>query len=315
MLYNYFQFLELFHLQILNDQFMKYVITGGAGHISKPLALKLLEAGHEVTVIGRNADHLRELTDKGAKAAIGSVEDIAFLQKTFGGADAVYTMVPPNFAVSNMKEYIGQIGTNYAAVIKATGIKYVVNLSSIGAHLREGAGPINGLYIVEHAMNELDANVLHLRPAYFYYNFLSQTPMIKNMNVMGSNFGRESKFIMADPGDIAEEAAEALIRLDFKGKEVRYIASDERSVREIASILGAAIGKPDLKWTVFTDEQAVGGMIQAGLPEEIAKNYGEMGHALNTGEIESDYWQHRPQLRKRKLEDFAREFADAYNQN
>jgi hypothetical protein len=56
-------------------------------------------------------------------------------------------------------------------------------------------------------------------------------------------------------------------------------------------------------------------MIQAGLPEEIAKNYGEMGHGFNTGIIESDYWKHRPELRRRKLEDFAKEFAAAYNEN
>ena len=294
---------------------MKYVITGGAGHISKPLILKLLEAGHEVTVIGRDATHLKELTGQGAKAAIGSVEDSAFLQKIFADADAVYTMVPPNMGVSNMKGYIAQIGKKYAAAIRSNNIKYVVNLSSIGAHLSEGAGPINGLYTVENEMNQSDANILHLRPAYFYANFLSQAPLIKHMNIMGSNFGGESKFIMADPGDIAEVAAEALLNLDFKGKEIKYVASDERTVREIASVLGSAIGKPDLQWTVFTDDQAVGGMIQAGLPEEIAKNYGEMGHGFSTGEIASDYWQHRPQLSKRKLEDFAREFAEAYNQN
>jgi uncharacterized protein YbjT (DUF2867 family) len=294
---------------------MKYVITGGAGHISKPLALKLLNAGHDVTVIGRNAHHLQELTDKGAKAVIGSVEDPNFLRSAFAGADAVYTMVPPNFEVSNMKGFIAQIGRNYAAAIKANKIKYVVNLSSIGAHLSEGAGPINGLYAVEYAMNELDANILHLRPAYFYNNLLSQTTMIKNMGIMGGNFGEDGKLIMADTSDIAEAAADALLRLDFEGKQVRYIASDERTVDEIAKIIGAAIGKPDLKWVVFTDEEAVGGMMQAGLPEEIAKNYGEMGHALNTGEIASDYRQHPTELKKRKLEDFAREFAAVYQHN
>ncbi len=294
---------------------MKYVITGSAGHISKPLATKLLNAGHGVTVIGRNAEHLKALTDKGAKAAIGSVEDIDFLARTFTGADAVYTMVPPNFAVPNMKEYIGQIGKNYAVALKNSGVKYVVNLSSIGAHLPKGAGPINGLYIVEHALNELDANVLHLRPAYFYQNLLSQASMLKHMNIMGGNFGGEKKFILADPGDIAEAAAEALLGMKFKGKQIQYIASDERTFEEIAGVLGSAVGKPDLKWTIFSDDQAVGGMIQAGLPEEVAKNYGEMGHGFSTGEIESDYWQHRPELSKKKLEDFAPEFADAYQHN
>ena len=87
---------------------MKYVITGGAGHISRPLTEKLLAAGHEVTVIGRNSEHLKPLTDKGAKAAIGSVEDVNFLKETFQGADAVYTMVPPTFSATDWKSWIGQ---------------------------------------------------------------------------------------------------------------------------------------------------------------------------------------------------------------
>jgi uncharacterized protein YbjT (DUF2867 family) len=70
---------------------MKYVITGAAGNISKPLTEKLLNAGHEVTVISRSSENIRSLTEQGAKAAIGSVEDVEFLKKTFSGADAVYT--------------------------------------------------------------------------------------------------------------------------------------------------------------------------------------------------------------------------------
>jgi uncharacterized protein YbjT (DUF2867 family) len=48
---------------------MKYVITGGAGHISRPLTETLLDAGQQVTVIGRSSEHLRALTEKGAEAA------------------------------------------------------------------------------------------------------------------------------------------------------------------------------------------------------------------------------------------------------
>lgn len=77
---------------------MKYVLTGGAGHITKPAAEKLLAAGHEVTVISRNADNVKELIAKGAKLAAGSVEDAAFIETALRGADAVYLMIPPNFA-------------------------------------------------------------------------------------------------------------------------------------------------------------------------------------------------------------------------
>ena len=295
---------------------MKYVITGGAGHISKPITEALLAAGHQVRVIGRNAEHLNALSAKGAEAAIGSVEDTTFLSKAFADVDAAYTMVPPNFAASDLKGYIAQVGKNYAYAIRENKIKQVVNLSSIGAHMQEGAGPVSGLYFVEQALNAVpETNVLHLRPAYFYYNLFGQLPMIRHMNLVGSNFGGNNKLMMTDPGDIAEVAIDALLKLDFKGHEIRYIASDERTGDEIATVLGNAIGKPDLKWVVFTDEQAVGGMIQAGVPEEMAKNYGEMGHAIHSGEFGRDYWEHRPRLSKTKLEDFASQFAEAYQAN
>lgn len=297
---------------------MKYVITGGAGHISKPLAENLLAAGHHVTVIGRNAENLGELVAKGAKAAIGSVEDVNFLIKTFEGAEAVYTMAPSKFTVTDWKGFIGQIGKNYAGAIKANNIRYVVNLSSVGAHLPEGAGPVSGLYRAEEALNTLnDVNILHLRPSYFFNNLLANISLVKNAGIIGSNFGGENfKAILADTNDIADVATEELLTLKFKGHSVRYIASDERSTTEIAEVLGKSVGKAELPWVVFSNEDALNGMLQAGLSEEIAKNYAEMGNSIQSGKFTEDYWKNHPsKLGKTKLEDFAKRFAAAYNSN
>jgi uncharacterized protein YbjT (DUF2867 family) len=294
---------------------MNYVITGSAGHISKPLAEKLLSQKHEVTVISRNAANISELVAKGAKAAIGSVEDVGFLTKTFSGANAVYTMVPPNMAVTNWKEFIGQIGKNYAQAIKASGVKFAVNLSSVGADLPEGCGPVSGLHKAEVALNELhDVNIKHLRPAFFYTNLLSNVDMIKNIGIMGANLGGSSlKIVLAAPEDIAEIASQELMQLNFGGHGIRYIASDERTSDEIAKVFGNAIGKPDLKWVVFSDADAIKGMIGAGLPEEIAKNFAEMNHCMQSGKMAAHYWKNRPAtLSKTKLEDFAKQFALAY---
>lgn len=295
---------------------MKYVITGGAGNISKPLALKLLAAGHDVTVIGRNAANLSELTNAGAKVAIGSLDDVDFITKTFTGADAVYTMVPPaHLIASDWKGHIGNIGKNYATALKLSGVKYVVNLSSVGAHLSEGAGPVSGLYRVEKELNTLeDVHIKHLRPAYFYNNLLANIGMIKGMGIIGGNFSAtEGKFVIVAPSDIADVAAEELLHLSFIGKSIRYIASDEVSTDQIAATLGQAIGKSDLKWVTFTDEQALGGMLQAGLTEEMAKNYTEMNHSMNTGAMAEDYFKNRPvQLGKVKLDAFAKVFASVY---
>ena len=297
---------------------MKYVITGAAGNISKPLAEKLLKAGHDVTVIGRNAEKLKSLTDQGAKAAIGSVADVEFLKKAFAGAEAVYTMIPPKYDAPDMKAYIASIGINYAEALKANSINYVVNLSSVGAHLPDGCGPVSGLYRVEQALNELkNTNIKHLRAVWFYSNLFANIGMIKHMNILGGNFGGEDfKLLMADANDIAEVAFEELFNLNFTGHTVRYVGSDERSTTDIAKIVGMAIGKPELPWVVFPDEQAFDGMKQAGVPDNAAKNYTEMGHAMHDGSMFEDYWKHHPaKLGKTKLEDFAKTFAAVYNSN
>ena len=297
---------------------MRYVITGSLGNISLPVTKALLNAGHEVTVITSKQGNAKAIELLGAKVAVGSVEDVNFLTKTFSGANAVYTMVPPNFGATEWKKWIGSIGKNYADAIKANGVKYVVNLSSVGAHRENGTGPVSGLYLAEEALNGLtDVNIKHLRPAYFYQNLLSNIDLIKHAGIIGSNFNvADNKFGIVDPADIAIVAIELLLQLNFTGHSAQYVASEDVSTSAIANEIGKAIGKPGLTWVPFTNEQAYDGMKQAGLPEEITKNYVEMGDAINKGIMYEDYWKHHPTtLGKTKLKDFAKVFAAAYNVN
>ncbi len=293
---------------------MKYVLSGSLGNITKPVAEKLISAGHDVTVISTKSDKTGQIESLGAKAAIGSVEDVEFLTKTFTGSDAVYTMVPPHFGATNWKKYIAGIGENYASAIKNSGVKNVVNLSSIGAHMPKGCGPVSGLHFVENALNELDGvNVRHLRPGFFYPNFMNQIGMIKNMGITGGNYGEGTTLVIVHPNDIAEVAAKELNELSFTGKTILYIVSDEKTTTEIGSILGKAIGKPEIPWVNFKDEDTLNGMLQAGVPEEIAKNYTEMGAAMRSGEMDADYRKNKPsEFGKIKLEDWAQEFAAAF---
>lgn len=295
---------------------MKYVLTGGAGHITKPAAEKLLAAGHEVTVISRNAENVKELIAKGAKLAAGSVEDAAFIENAFAGADAVYLMIPPNFNPGEVwRTYQNEVTAILINAVVKNKIKNVVLLSSIGAHLGEGAGPIDGLADFEKKLAALpDVNTKWLRPSYFMYNLFSMIPLIKGMDIMGSNFGGTGeKLVLTHTNDIADALAEELLNLNFTGHSIRYIASDEREPAEIAAVLSNAIGKPGIPWVTFTDEQSLEGMLQAGLVPTVAQAYTDMGKAIRTGLLQADYWKNKPELGHVKLEDFAKEFAGAYN--
>lgn len=295
---------------------MKYIITGGAGNVSKPLAEKLIAAGHNVTVIARNEEHLKPLVEKGATAAIGTIEDVEFLKQTFAGADAAYIMFPPQYAAAPDLTPYQQQAARYAEAIKASNIKYIVTLSSVGADKPAGVGPVSGLYLAEQELNKLtDVNILHLRPGFFYVNFYGNLGMIKHMNIIGGNYGdANSIMVLSHPNDIAEAAAEELLNLSFKGHSVRYLASDERTTGDVAKVLGTAIGNPQLPWVPFTDAQAYEGLLQAGFPKPMVEKYVEMGAAIRSGKMSEDFVNQRPQqFGAIKLEDFSKEFAGAYN--
>ncbi|QSB25652.1 NAD(P)H-binding protein [Flavobacterium sp. CLA17] len=289
---------------------MKIIITGSLGNIGKPLTNQLVAAGHEVTVISSNADKKEAIEKAGAQAAIGSVSDAAFLARTFAGAEALFAMTPPNLGGSNVIANTVEAGKAFAKAIQEAAVKRVVMLSSIGADLPDGTGPIAGLYPIEALYNKLENTaVTFLRAGFFFTNLYNDVPMIKGAGIMGANYPADAKMPLVHPEDIAVAAANELQK-ESTGKNIRYIVSDVRTPGEIAKAIGAAIDKTDLPWVEFTDEQSLQGMIQAGLPEEIAGLYTEMGSGLRSGAIGADFLNGNfPVDGKIKLEDFVKEFA------
>ena len=292
---------------------MKVIVTGSLGNISQPLAKELAEKGHEVTVISREPEKAKNIETIGAKAAIGSLDDVDFLAKTFAGADAVYAMVPPNFGVPDIREYYQNISNNYAKAIQQSDVKRVVHLSSYGAHLATGTGFILGAHDAEGILDALPGvSVTHLRPGYFYYNLHNFIDMIKGGGIIGANYGGDDTIIMVAPSDIAAAATEELTT-PTTGSNVRYVASEDITCNEAARILGAAIGKPDLQWLTFTSEQMQAGMEANGIPPHIAALFVELGAAIHSGVLRQDYDQYKPAVMgKVKLADYAKEFAASF---
>ena len=290
----------------------KYVIAGSIGHISKPIVQQLEKAGNDVSVITRSNERVEEIEKLGAKALVGSVQDAIFVKDALKGADAVYTMIPPIWQTNDWRASQNEVGRNYVDAIRRSGLQYVVNLSSIGAHV-DGIGPADGLHDLEKMLNAISGlNIKHLRPSYFFNNLMAQIGLIRQAGFMGANYGDErEKLLLVHTNDIAAAAAEELLYLKFTGNSVRYIVGDERSGKEIAEVLGKAIGK-DLEWVLFSDEQQKNGFIQAGVPEVHATEYTQMGKAMREGKIQADARRNKPALSPTKLEDFAQEFAAAF---
>jgi uncharacterized protein YbjT (DUF2867 family) len=155
---------------------MNIVLTGSVGHISKPLAQELIAKGHSVTVISSKAEKQKNIEALGVTPAIGKIEAVNFLTKTFTGADIVYLMEPPaeqslirdpNFTMTALIDDIKQIVTNYKQAILQSGVKKVVHFSSIGAHTDKGNGLLKFHFYAENILKELtaDVSIKSIRPS------------------------------------------------------------------------------------------------------------------------------------------------------
>lgn len=296
---------------------MKITLTGSLGHIGKPLTASLVQKGHSVTVISSKPEKQKDIEELGATAAIGSLEDADFLAATFMGSDAVYTMIPPpNYfnPAFDLMAYCIELAHTFVQAIQESGVRRVVHLSSIGAHLEKGSGLILAHHEAELILDKLsDVAITFMRPVGFYYNLFGFIPAIKNAGVISANYGADENLVWVSPIDIAAAVADEL-EGPASHRKVRYVASDELTGHETASILGAAIGKPDLKWILVSDQERQKALEAVGLSPEFASGLVEMFSAQHSGKLMEDYYRHKPALGKIKLVDFAKEFAILYKQ-
>jgi uncharacterized protein YbjT (DUF2867 family) len=292
-----------------------YVITGATGNTGKPIALGLLEKGQNVRVISRSTDKAKELTGKGAKLFEGETSDVELLKKAFAGADAVYAMVPFNMAA---KDYFEFQLTHVKAMTKAleeSKVKNVVSLSSVGAHLKEGAGVVQGLQRMEESFNNITGlNTMHLRASYFMENLLAQVGAIKHMGAMGNPVKGDLAIPMVATKDIAATALKYLLSLDFKGRNHAYVLGQrDVTYNEVARIFGAAIGKPDLKYYAVSYEDAAKATIQMGMGESVVNRLNEFVKALNEGRVLEDAKRTAQNTTPTSIEEFAHVFKAVYN--
>lgn len=290
-------------------------VTGAAGNVGKELALKLLARGIKVRVIGRSADRLRTLTQQGAETWVGSLEDEAFLVKALQGVEAVFAMVPPNYVAPDVRAHQKRIVAAIGSALEKAGVKQAVTLSSIGADLPSGTGPIAGLYDLEQRLNAIAGlNLVHLRAAFFMENHLGSVGLIKSMGLNGSPFKADLPLPMIATRDIATAAAELLAAPSFTGKSARELLGPrDYSSAEATTILGRAIGKPDLRYLEFPYQEARKAMLGMGFSESMADLFVEMQRAMNEGRLVVREKRSAANSTPTTLEEFAKTFAAVYN--
>jgi len=262
-----------------------YVVTGASGNTGSVVANRLLDAGKKVRVISRNPEHLKALVARGAEPFVADLTDQAALTQAFTGAEAAYVMIPPDISTQDPRGYQNKVGDAIAGALQAAGAKNAVSLSSVGADKESGTGPVAGLHEFEKKLNAIKGlNVLHLRAGYFMENTLGQVGAIKGFGKTAGPVRGDLKLPMIATRDIGGAAADALLKLDFKGNETRELLGQrDLSYNEATAIIGKAIEDADLQYVLLPNEQMQPILVQMGMSSSMADQILEMSGALNSG--------------------------------
>ncbi|HEV2493086.1 MAG TPA: NmrA family NAD(P)-binding protein [Terriglobia bacterium] len=262
-----------------------YAITGATGNTGSVIAEKLLARGEKVRVIGRDAKRLARFVSKGAEAFAADVTDAAQLTKAFDGATAVYAIIPPNMAATDVRAYQERVSDAIAAAIKQASVPEAVVLSSVGADKAGKVGPVVGLHNLEQKLNGIRGlDAVYLRAGYFMENLLPQVSVIQNFGMLGGPVRADLRLPMIATRDIGASAAELLLKADFTGKQARELLGQrDVTYTEVASTIGKAIGKPSLSYIQLPPAQLKPALVQMGMSSSMADLLLEMAEALNSG--------------------------------
>ena len=287
-------------------------VMGATGNTGRKITGALLNAGEKVRALGRSESKLAELKRAGAEVLTGDAADARFLAKAFGGADAVYTLLPADLRSPDFRARQNQEGEAIVEAIRDSGVPYVVALSSVGAELTEGTGPIAGLHAQEERLKRLEStNVLLLRPAYFFENFYQKLGFIRQQGINADSTAPDVAVPMVATRDIAGVAAKALGARDWKGVIVHELLGPrDLTYAEATRIFGERIGNPDLKYVQVPYTDMVKALVGAGFSESSAGLYVEMTRAFNEGRIKPRRTSEN--TTPTRFEDFAGELARAY---
>ena len=292
-------------------------VIGATGHIGLQLVPLLLARGVKVRAIGRDAGRLQPLVDAGAEARIGAVDSARSMAEAFRGVDAAFAMIPPDYAHPDPAARAKAVAEALAAGAQVARVTHIVTLSSVGAHLASGVGPVNGLRGLEERFNQIPGmSVLHLRASYFMENLLNGIGAIESMRVNGGALKADLSMALIATKDIATVAAARLAQRNFSGHSARELLGPRNySHQEASLIIGDAIGMPGLGYLEFSYDDTRKALLTFGFSEASANEFIELYDALNTGRIQPTQPRTALTTTPTTLEEFARTvFAPAFGQ-
>ncbi len=263
-----------------------YVIAGVTGHTGAATANALLAQGAKVRVLVRDAAKGEAWKKRGAEVVVGDLGEPKRLALALEGASGAYLLSPPNVAAATSAAAFVEDRFAFAKKVvegvRASGVKNVVLLSSVGAQHAAGTGPIVTTHRFEELLRGQVPSVTLLRAAYFLDNWAGMMGVAKSQGVL-PHFGDTAfKFHQVAATDIGAAAAKALLHPADGTRVVELAGREDWSADDVAAVLSSLLGRA-VKAVGAPVEGARAGLLAAGMPAGMAELYAEMYAGMGKG--------------------------------
>jgi uncharacterized protein YbjT (DUF2867 family) len=253
------------------------IIVGASGQVGAIILNEIKKKGLPVRAVVRNPE---KVSDRSVEVRTADLFDTDQLTEAFNGGTTVFLLTPENPASQDIIGETKQIAGNYRKAIEATGIKRVVGLSCIGAHINEDTGNILMSRILEHTFDDMEAERIFIRPSYYFSNWLGYIDSVSQFGVLPSFFPEDLKIEMLSPVDLAQFIAATMTATLTGDKKVYELTGPQKySSRDVATTF-SRLFKKEVTTQTIPKEKWEETLLSVGFTENTSSNLSRMTQAV-----------------------------------
>ncbi len=245
------------------------IILGASGQVGSHIVKVLTKSNAKVRAVVRKT---KVQFDSNVEVRSADILELDELKSAMEGGETVFLFTPENPSSQNLLGDTERIIDNYRTAIQSTGIKRIVGLSSIGAHLDGDTGNFRMSRMLEKSFDDIDVKKTFVRPAYYYSNWLGFLQPMKEYGILPSFFPEDLKIEMTSPLDVAEFIAEQVIGKPTEDKNIIELVGPKKySSRDVAEIFSHHLDK-EIKVQPIAQEKWKETLTSAGFTDNTARN-------------------------------------------
>jgi uncharacterized protein YbjT (DUF2867 family) len=261
-----------------------YAVFGVSGNTGSAVAETLLSQGHPVRAVVRRSEAATAVRQRGAEVAVADLADADALAKALTGVDGAYVITPPLLDLPDPDAAKRPLFRAIRDAAERSGAPALVVLSSVGAHLPSGTGPVVSLHELEGVLADYPGRASFLRAPYFLDNWMEAVGLATEQGIFPSLMAPGVAIEMASTADIGRTAAELLLEHHSGHRIVELESSPRYSAQDVASALGRTLGRT-LEVVYPPRDQWLDILTDAGLSKAGAEQMAELMDSINDGRI------------------------------